>query len=77
MEQNVLNGASAGRPLMLRTKSDFGPRREDMADSADEDLGSSADGDFKIRHGWESQLTSEEYNNLLTSVSSYAFRGPT
>ncbi|OCK92917.1 uncharacterized protein K441DRAFT_662591 [Cenococcum geophilum 1.58] len=68
MEQNVSNGASAGRPLMLRAKSDFGSRREDAADSADEDIGSSADGDFKIRHGWESQLTSEEYNNLLTST---------
>jgi regulatory associated protein of mTOR len=77
MEQNVSNGASTGRPLVLRAKSDFGPRREDAADSADEDVGSSADGDFKIRHGWESQLTSEEYNNILTSVSSYALRGLT
>jgi regulator-associated protein of mTOR len=30
--------------------------------------GGSVDGHFKIRHGWDDQLNSEEYSNLLTSV---------
>ncbi|KAF2007518.1 hypothetical protein P154DRAFT_592980 [Amniculicola lignicola CBS 123094] len=59
-----------GRPAMLRAKSDFGPRLRDAADAADSDAdeASSAEGNFKIRHGWDDQLTSEEYNNLLTST---------
>jgi regulator-associated protein of mTOR len=69
MTQNASNGPAAGRPLILRAKSDFGPRRDDRPESADDEVGSSIDGEFKIRHGWETQLTSEEYNNLLTSVS--------
>ncbi|KAF2805386.1 WD repeat-containing protein-like protein mip1 [Mytilinidion resinicola] len=59
--------AAAARPLVLRTKSDFGPRRDDPTEGADDEVAGSVDGDFKIRHGWETQLTSEEYNNLLTS----------
>lgn len=56
----------------MRAKSDFGPRRqhqeEPSAESTDES--GSIDGHFKIRHGWDDQLNSEEYNNLLTSVRS-------
>ncbi|KAF2476312.1 WD repeat-containing protein-like protein mip1 [Lindgomyces ingoldianus] len=69
---HVLNMATASsstpapRPSLLRAKSDFGPRLQEAADSADE--ASSADGNFKIRHGWDDQLNSEEYNNLLTST---------
>jgi regulator-associated protein of mTOR len=65
--QTRSNGALVKRPSMLRAKSDFGPRHEpDPPESVDE--ASSADENFKIRHGWDDQLNSEEYNNLLTSV---------
>lgn len=62
------NGPPAGRPSLSRAKSDFGPRGvpEPPPDSVDE--ASSVDGHFKIRHGWEDQLNSDEYNNILTSV---------
>jgi regulator-associated protein of mTOR len=60
------NGASSARPGLLRAKSDFGPRRAaPPPESADE---GSVDGHYKIRHGWDDQLNSEEYSNLLTSV---------
>jgi regulator-associated protein of mTOR len=53
------------RPGLLRARSDFGPRHPaPPPESADE---GSADGHFKIRHGWDDQLNSEEYSNLLTS----------
>jgi regulator-associated protein of mTOR len=62
------NGTSSGRPGLLRARSDFGPRRTSAApESTDE---GSVDGHFKIRHGWDDQLNSEEYSNLLTSVRS-------
>ncbi|KAF2146361.1 uncharacterized protein K452DRAFT_243132 [Aplosporella prunicola CBS 121167] len=62
------NGRGVGRPRMVRAKSDFGPRREEPPPvQRDEDLESHDDGEWKIRHGWESQLTSEEYQNLLSS----------
>ena len=64
-------GPPAGRPTLSRAKSDFGPRLQEPADSADE--ASSSDGNFKIRHGWDDQLNSEEYNNLLTSVCTCLF----
>jgi regulatory associated protein of mTOR len=60
-------GPPLSRPALSRAKSDIGPRAPEPSDSADEV--SSADGNFKIRHGWDDQLNSEEYNNLLTSVS--------
>ncbi|KAF2090069.1 hypothetical protein K490DRAFT_35866 [Saccharata proteae CBS 121410] len=65
-----LNGSSAtarSRPGLARARSDFGPRRDESSDS-ENDAESSADGDWKIRHGWETQLTSEEYQNLLNST---------
>jgi regulator-associated protein of mTOR len=65
-----LNGGPAGRPSLLRARSDFGPRHQHEHPQESADEASSADGNFKIRHGWDDQLNSEEYNNLLTSVSS-------
>lgn len=65
------HASNVPRPGLQRAKSDFGPRlqREESADSADEVA--STDGTFKIRHGWQDQLTSEEYNDHLTSVRSF------
>lgn len=57
---------------MMRAKSDFGPRHQHYEQpkprpvTPQDDAGSS-DG-FKMRHGWDDQLTSEERNNILTSV---------
>ncbi|OAG06716.1 WD repeat-containing protein-like protein mip1 [Paraphaeosphaeria sporulosa] len=59
---------SFSRPQMLRARSDFGPRHFETtpSDSGADEAGS-VDGHFKIRHGWDDQLNSEEYNQLLTS----------
>ncbi len=59
-----------GRPFPMRAKSDMGPRHplKPHSDTADE-AASTGDPHFKIRHGWDDQLNSEEYNHLLTSVS--------
>ncbi|KAF2203138.1 hypothetical protein GQ43DRAFT_282389 [Delitschia confertaspora ATCC 74209] len=71
LARTASTGQHAARPGLLRAKSDFGPPRtqepqsQEPSDSADE--ASSSDGNFKIRHGWDDQLNSEEYNNLLTS----------
>ncbi|KAF2867131.1 WD repeat-containing protein-like protein mip1 [Massariosphaeria phaeospora] len=59
--------ASAGRPLLQRAKSDFGPRHPERSSETAEEV-SSVEGHFKIRHGWDDQLNSEEYNHLLTST---------
>lgn len=59
------NGSLGGRPSLVRAKSDIGPRHLEPPESADEDH--STEGLFKIRHGWDDQLNSEEYNHLLTS----------
>ncbi|KAH7405755.1 WD repeat-containing protein-like protein mip1 [Phaeosphaeria sp. MPI-PUGE-AT-0046c] len=59
------NGSSA-RPGLLRARSDFGPRHPSHQPPESTD-GGSVDGHFKIRHGWDDQLNSEEYSNLLTS----------
>jgi regulator-associated protein of mTOR len=56
----------SSRPGLMRAKSDFGPRHPAI-ESADEG-GSVEGGHFKIRHGWDDQLNSEEYSHLLTSV---------
>jgi len=56
------------RPLLMRAKSDIGPRHPDPPSEGTDEAGS-VDGHFKIRHGWDDQLNSEEYNHLLTSVS--------
>jgi regulator-associated protein of mTOR len=66
LTRSASNGALSARPGLLRAKSDFGPRHPaPPTESADE---GSVDGHFKIRHGWDDQLNSEEYSNLLTSV---------
>ncbi|KAF4540051.1 Target of rapamycin complex 1 subunit mip1 [Lasiodiplodia theobromae] len=64
---NGANGSAPARPLMLRAKSDFGPRHNEHQDR-DEDEHENGDAEWTIRHGWESQLTSEEYQNLLSST---------
>jgi regulatory associated protein of mTOR len=56
------------RPRLLRAKSDFGPRREEPPRTGDSESRTSGEGEWGIRHGFETQLVSEEYNNLLTSV---------
>jgi len=66
---NQQNDSTSPRPGLPRAKSDFGPRREDRAKGDDEESASAADGEWGIRHGFETQLASEEHNNLLTSVS--------
>ncbi|EON66333.1 hypothetical protein W97_05726 [Coniosporium apollinis CBS 100218] len=62
----ALNGSHRNdRPQLPRARSDAGPRREEKQD---DDSKSSVDGgDWKIRHGFDTQLTSEEYQNLLNS----------
>jgi regulator-associated protein of mTOR len=73
LARSASNGALAARPGLLRAKSDFGPRHPaPPPESADE---GSVDGHFKIRHGWDDQLNSEEYSNLLTSVRETAPTG--
>ncbi|KKY25223.1 putative torc1 growth control complex subunit [Diplodia seriata] len=52
---------------MLRAKTDLGPRHHERQ-VQDEDEPEHGDGEWTIRHGWESQLTSEEYQNLLSST---------
>jgi regulator-associated protein of mTOR len=67
-------GPQPTRPGMLRAKSDFGPRHPVLPpESTDE---GSVDGHFKIRHGWDDQLNSEEYSNLLTSVRTLSHAPP-
>jgi regulator-associated protein of mTOR len=60
------NGTLGGRPSLMRAKSDVGPRHLEPPESLEEEH-HSTDAQFKIRHGWDDQLNSEEYNHLLTS----------
>jgi regulator-associated protein of mTOR len=62
-----LSAANSHRPSLARAKSDFGPRQpaQQLSEAADD---VSVDGHFRIRHGWDDQLNSEEYSNMLTSV---------
>ena len=62
----ALGGRNSQRPSLARAKSDFGPRQPAQPQDPIEE--SSVDGHFKIRHGWDDQLNSEEYSNMLTSV---------
>jgi hypothetical protein len=55
------------RPALLRAKSDFGPR-QDHSKNDDSDSKTSAEGEWGIRHGFDTQLASEDYNHLLTEV---------
>ncbi|KAH7078588.1 WD repeat-containing protein-like protein mip1 [Paraphoma chrysanthemicola] len=62
---SATNGTTSQRPSISRARSDFGPRHPaPPSESAEE---GHTDGHFKIRHGWDDQLNSEEYSNLLTS----------
>jgi regulator-associated protein of mTOR len=58
---------STRRPGLLRAKSDFGPRREEVG-KGDDDSKTSEGGEWGIRHGFETQLVSEEYNSILNAV---------
>jgi regulator-associated protein of mTOR len=63
--------APHGRPGLLRARSDFGPRHSVPAPESVQEGSVDVDGHFKIRHGWDDQLNSEEYSNLLTSVRAF------
>ena len=63
-----VNGSLDPRPALLRAKSDFGPRREENEKPGGEEGNKSSEGEWGIRHGFATQLLSEEYNSLLTSV---------
>lgn len=66
VRQNV-SATNSHRPSLARAKSDFGPRQPaHEPEEHNDDV--SVDGHFKIRHGWDDQLNSEEYSNMLTSV---------
>ncbi|KAK7614320.1 WD repeat-containing protein-like protein mip1 [Phyllosticta paracitricarpa] len=60
------DGTASARPGLLRAKSDFGPRWEEQQNDEEEERAS--DAEWTIRHGWETQLTSEEYQNFLSST---------
>jgi len=62
----ALSATDSRRPSLARAKSDFGPRLSAQPQEPAEE--GSVDGHFKIRHGWDDQLNSEEYSNMLTSV---------
>jgi hypothetical protein len=62
------------RPAMARSRSDFvGGRRADQHERQQQEQEHEQHlvngGEFQIRHGFESQLLSEEYNDILNSVS--------
>lgn len=61
-----VSAGGSHRPSLARARSDFGPRPHSQPQEPADD--SSVDGPFKIRHGWDDQLNSEEYSNMLTSV---------
>jgi regulatory associated protein of mTOR len=68
--ENVPNGdLSNGRPRLLRSKSDFGPRQQNKQSDGDAQTEDSGDSSWRMRHGFETQFTSEEYLNLVDEVS--------
>jgi regulator-associated protein of mTOR len=52
------------KPLLQRSKSDFGPRGEDHTPQAEEDTQ-----DWGARHGFDDHYASEEYVSQLANVS--------
>jgi hypothetical protein len=67
--EQTASPALSNRPRLLRAQTDFGPRRDSAKqDQEDSDL-ASTELEWGIRHGFDTQLGSEEYTNLLTSVS--------
>ncbi|KAF1810164.1 WD repeat-containing protein-like protein mip1 [Eremomyces bilateralis CBS 781.70] len=60
-------GASSPRPGLLRAKTDFGPRGSVPARDDEVESKASTEVEWGIRHGFDTQLNSEEYNNVLNS----------
>ena len=60
----VVNGYHSPKPPLTRAKTDIGGWRRDDNDSKKD----GAEGEWSLRHGFESQLVSEEYTSVLTSV---------
>jgi regulator-associated protein of mTOR len=52
------------KPLLQRSKSDYGPRGEDQESQADDEIQ-----DWGARHGFEDHYASEEYVSQLANVS--------
>jgi len=52
------------KPLLQRSKSDYGPRGEDQDSEAEEEIQ-----DWGARHGFEDHYASEEYVSQLANVS--------
>jgi len=52
------------KPLLQRSKSDYGPRGEDQDSQADDEIQ-----DWGARHGFEDHYASEEYVSQLANVS--------
>ena len=59
--------AADTRPKLLRAKSDFIPRRDHSPRGEDSDSKASGETEWGIRHGFESQLAPEEWNNLISA----------
>jgi hypothetical protein len=62
-----------GRPGLQRAKSDFGPRGQGRENVGNGEEGRRKEGEWGLRHGFETQLESEEYNRLLESVSGASY----
>lgn len=56
------------KPLLKRSKSDFGPRGDDRSSSAEEETQ-----DWGSRHGFDDHYASEEYVSQLANVSYACF----
>jgi hypothetical protein len=69
LRDRSISPANDSRPKLLRAKSDFGPRFENASRNDDTESKTSGETEWGIRHGFDTQLASEEWNNLLTSVS--------
>jgi hypothetical protein len=68
LRDRSISPANESRPKLLRAKSDFGPRFENTSRTDDTESKTSGETEWGIRHGFDTQLASEEWNNLLNSV---------
>ena len=66
LQENAL--PSAARPGLSRAKSDVGPRWAEHSQNGDSGSRDAGKDEWKIRHGWEAQLTLENYLNHLNNV---------
>lgn len=69
-EHEVTRSRSASpnvRPMMLRAKSDFGPRRDEVKNEETESK-ASTEGEWGLRHGFDTQLASEDQTHMLHEV---------